>query len=149
MYVSIGISVSIYLYIYIYIYIHTHTHINIYAYITSYILTLPRAHRRQVLLYDSVDSYIADCALAPDEVMAHICSAMDYKDNDKLLEDYVNHMASNTLRADGICIKLVTRTGETAPGVYIEDRNLQVLHTMMLDAEFESHFANRCGECTV
>lgn len=103
----------------------------------------------QVLLYDSVDSYIADCALAPNEVLAHICSAIDYKDNDKLLEDYVNHMASNTLRPDGVCIKLVTRTGEHAPGVYVEDRNRQVLHTVMLGSEFDSHFAGHCAECTV
>ena len=41
-------------------------------------------------MYDSVDSYIADCELAPAEVMAHICSAIDYKDND--LGDY-NEMA--------------------------------------------------------
>ena len=37
----------------------------------------------QVLLYDSVDAYIADCQLAPNEVMAHLCTAIDYKDNDK------------------------------------------------------------------
>ena len=77
----------------------------------------------QVLLYDSVDAYIADCQLAPNEVLAHICTAIDYKDNDKLLEEHVNHMAKNTLRPEGVCVKLVTRPGETLPGVYVEDRN--------------------------
>jgi len=101
----------------------------------------------QVLLYDSVDSYIADCQLSPAETMAHVCSAIDYKDNDKLLEDHVNHMAGNTLRADGICVKLVTRTGETMPGVYIEDRHRNVLHTYPLDGGTESHFEGRCQEC--
>ena len=101
----------------------------------------------QLLLYDSVDSYIADCQLSPAEAMAHVCSAIDYKDNDKLLEDHVNHMAGNTLRPDGVCVKLVTRVGETAPGVYIEDRNRTLLHTYPLDAQHESHFENRCHEC--
>jgi len=101
----------------------------------------------QVLLYDSVDAYIADCQLAPNEVMAHMCTAIDYKDNDKLLEDHVNHMAANTLRAEGVCVKLVTRPGEVLPGVYVEDRNRNVLQTMMLDGSWESHFAGRCQEC--
>ena len=103
----------------------------------------------QVLLYDSVDAYIADCQLAPNEVMAHICTAIDYKDNDKLLEEHVNHMAGNTLRQDGVCVKLVTRPGETLPGVYVEDRNRNVLQTMMLDGSCESHFQGRCQECEV
>lgn len=101
----------------------------------------------QVLLYDSVDSYIADCQMSPAETMAHVCSAIDYKDNDKLLEDHVNHMAGNTLRADGICVKLVTRVGEINPGVYIEDRNRNLLHTYPLDSSYESHFDGRCHEC--
>jgi len=102
----------------------------------------------QVLLYDSVDAYISDCELSPNEVMGHICSAIDYKDNDKLLEDFVNHMAGNTLRDDGVCIKLVTRTGENLPGVYIEDRNRRLLHQIPLGNEFDSHFMGRCHECT-
>jgi len=101
----------------------------------------------QVLLYDSVDAYIADCQLAPAEVMCHLCTAIDYKDNDKLLEEHVNHMATNTLRPDGVCIKLVTKPGETLPGVYVEDRNRNVLQTTMLDGSSESHFAGRCQEC--
>lgn len=100
-----------------------------------------------MLLYDSVDSYIADCQLSPAETMAHVCSAIDYKDNDKLLEDHVNHMAGNTLRADGMCVKLVTRAGESTPGVYIEDRNRAVLHTYPLDAGYDNHFDGRCHEC--
>ena len=103
----------------------------------------------QVLLYDSVDAYISDCQLAGAEVLAHICSAIDYKDNDKLLEDHVNHMASNTLRAEGVCVKLVTRPGETLPGVYVEDRNRNVLDTHQLDGAQESHFQGRCAECEV
>mmetsp|Transcript_30071 Transcript_30071/g.93935 ORF Transcript_30071/g.93935 Transcript_30071/m.93935 type:complete len:897 (-) Transcript_30071:175-2865(-) len=103
----------------------------------------------QALLYDSVDAYIADCALSPQEVMAHICSAIDYKDNDKLLEEHVNHMAANTLREDGVCVKLVTRTGEASPGVYVEDRSRRLLHTVLLGAEHESHFEQRCHECEV
>jgi len=103
----------------------------------------------QVLLYDSVDAYIADCQLAPNEVMAHLCTAIDYKDNDKLLEEHVNHMASNTLRSDGICVKLVTRPGESLPGVYVEDRNRNVLYQQLLDSSQESHFAGRCAECEV
>ena len=103
----------------------------------------------QTLLYDSVDAYIADCALSPKEVMAHICSAIDYKDNDKLLEEHVNHMAANTLRDDGVCVKLVTRTGESSPGVYVEDRGRRLLHTVLLGAEHESHFEQRCHECEV
>ena len=43
------------------------------------------------------------------EVMAHLCTAIDYKDNDKLLEEQVNHMCGNTLRAEGVAVKLVTR----------------------------------------
>tara|TARA_B100000513_G_scaffold123109_2_gene54532 strand:+ start:2520 stop:5243 length:2724 start_codon:yes stop_codon:yes gene_type:complete len=101
----------------------------------------------QILAYDSVDSYIADCELSPNEVMAHICSAIDYKDNDKLLEDQVNHMAGNTMRPDGVCIKLVTRTGETLPGIYIEDRSRQVLHAIQLPGKCESHFDGLCVEC--
>ncbi|KOO25789.1 VCBS protein [Chrysochromulina tobinii] len=103
----------------------------------------------QVLLYDSVDAYIADCQLAPNEVMAHVCTAIDYKDNDKLLEDHVNHMASNTLRQDGVCVKLVTRPGEALPGVYVEDRLRNVLHSVVLDNGHESHFQGRCQECEV
>jgi len=101
----------------------------------------------QVLVYDSVDAYIADCQLSPSECMAHVCSAIDYKDNDKLLEDFVNHMAGNTLRSDGVCVKLVTRYGETLPGVFIEDRNRVLLQTYPLDAGCESHFEARCHEC--
>jgi hypothetical protein len=103
----------------------------------------------QVLLYDSVDAYIADCQLAPNEVMAHLCTAIDYKDNDKLLEDHVNQMASNTLRPDGVCVKLVTRPGDSLPGVYVEDRTRNVLQTTPLDGSSESHFAGRCQECEV
>lgn len=79
--------------------------------------------------------------------VAHVCSAIDYKDNDKLLEDYVNHMMTHTLRLDGVCVKLVTRIGEVLPGVYIEDRNRNQLHTYPLDAACESHFEARCQEC--
>ena len=100
-------------------------------------------------MYDSVDSYIADCELAPAEVMAHICSAIDYKDNDKLLEEYVNHMSAHTLRPDGVCIKLVTKVGEALPGVYVEDRNHCTLHTTQLENEHESHFYASCRECTI
>ena len=103
----------------------------------------------QVLLYDSVDAYISDCQLAGAEVLAHICSAIDYKDNDKLLEDAVNHMAANTLRPEGVCVKLVTRPGENLPGVFVEDRNRNVLHTTMLGNEHESHFDARCHECVL
>ena len=103
----------------------------------------------QVLVYDSVDAYIADCQLAPNEVMAHICSAIDYKDNDKLLEEHVNHMVQHTLRADGVCVKLVTRTGDALPGVFIEDRNRVTLQHIPLDGGQESHFAARCQECEV
>ena len=60
----------------------------------------------------------------------------------------VNHMAGNTLRQDGLCVKLVTRIGEHLPGVYIEDRNGRVLHSIELPADCESHFDNRCVECT-
>ena len=102
-----------------------------------------------MLLYDSVDAYIADCQLAPNEVMAHLCTAIDYKDNDKLLEDHVNQMASNTLRPDGVCVKLVTRPGDSQPGVYVEDRTRNVLQTTTLDGSSESHFAGRCQECEV
>ena len=112
-------------------------------------LVLVWLHATQVLLYDSVDAYIADCQLAPNEVMAHLCSAIDYKDNDKLLEDHVNQMASNTLRPDGVCVKLVTRPGDSLPGVYVEDRTRNVLLTTMLDGSSESHFAGRCHECEV
>ena len=104
---------------------------------------------KQVLLYDSVDSYIADCELIPDEVLAHICSAIDYKDNDKLLEEQVNHMSAHTLRPDGICVKLVTRTGETQPGVYVEDRQQRILHETQLSNDHESHMAGLCAECTI
>ena len=38
-----------------------------------------------------------DDQLAPNEVMAHMCTAIDYKDNDKLLEDQVNQMAERLL----------------------------------------------------
>ena len=103
----------------------------------------------QVLLYDSVDAYISDCQLAGAEVLAHICSAIDYKDNDKLLEEHVNHMAANTLRPEGVCVKLVTRPGEHLPGVFVEDRNRNVLHTTMLGNEHESHFDARCQECVL
>ena len=51
----------------------------------------------QVLLYDSVDSYIADCKLFQAEVAAHVVTAVDYKDNATLLEDYVNKMAQGCL----------------------------------------------------
>ena len=89
----------------------------------------------------------------PEEVLAHICarhdSAIDYKDNDKLLEDAVNHMAANTLRPEGVCVKLVTRPGENLPGVFVEDRNRNVLHTTMLGNEHESHFDARCHECVL
>ena len=101
----------------------------------------------QFLLYDSVDAYIADCQLAPSEVMGHVCTAIDYKDNDKLLEEHVNHMAAHTLRPDGVCVKLVTRPGESLPGVYVEDRNRNLLHQVPLDNAHESHFQNRCHEC--
>ena len=84
-----------------------------------------------------------------DQVLAHICSAIDYKDNDKLLEDHVNHMATNTLRPEGVCVKLVTRPGEHLPGVYVEDRNRNVLHTTALGNEHESHFEARCQECVL
>jgi hypothetical protein len=103
----------------------------------------------QVLVYDSVEGYIADCQLVPGEVQAHICSAIDYKDNDKLLEDCVNHMAANTLRPEGVCLKLVTRVGEALPGVYVEDRNRTVLFSHTLDNGQENHFAARCQECEV
>ena len=93
-------------------------------------------------LYDSVDAYIPTASSRSKEVMAHVCTAIDYKDNDKLLEDHVNHMASNTLRSDGVCVKLVTRPGETLPGVYVEDRNRNVLQTTALDAGVENHFAD-------
>ena len=101
----------------------------------------------QFLLYDSVDAYISDCQLAGTEVTAHLCSAIDYKDNDKLLEEHVNHMATNTLRPEGVCVKLVTRPGEHLPGVYVEDRDRNVLHTTQLGNEHESHFDARCQEC--
>ena len=58
-------------------------------------------------------------------------------------------MASNTLRTDGVCVKLVTRPGESLPGVYVEDRNRNVLHTHALDGSQESHFQARCAECEV
>ena len=133
----------------------------------------------QVLVYDSVDAYVADCQIAPQEVrptdrpptaeqpltprashnrslaslssssqvLAHICSAIDYKDNDKLLEEPVNHMAANTLRSDGVCVKLVTKPGESLPGVYVEDRDRQLLQQIPLDDGFESHFDGVCQEC--
>ena len=68
---------------------------------------------------------------------------------DVFQEEHVNHMATNTLRPDGVCVKLVTRPGESLPGVYVEDRNRNVLQTMMLDGSSESHFAGRCQECEV
>ena len=133
----------------------------------------------QVLVYDSVDAYVADCQIAPQEVrptdrpptaeqpltprashnrslaslssssqvLAHICSAIDYKDNDKLLEEPVNHMAANTLRSDGVCVKLVTKPGESLPGVYVEDRDRQLLQQIPLDDAHESHFDGVCQEC--
>jgi len=115
---------------------------------TQWFATIPDVDV-QVLLYDSVDAYIADCHLSPKEVMGHICSAIDYKDNDKLLEDFVNHMSTNTLRDDGICIKLVTRTGEHLPGVYVEDRQRRVLAAVPLPNDHESHFAGQllCEPC--
>ena len=58
-------------------------------------------------------------------------------------------MAGNTLRADGVCVKLVTRPGEALPGVYVEDRNRNVLHQTVLDNGHESHFQGRCQECEV
>lgn len=102
----------------------------------------------QILVYDSVDAYIADCDLVPQEVMGHICSAIDYKDNDKLLEDFVNHMSTNTLREDGVCVKLVTKTGEHLPGVYVEDRTRKLVYSLPLTNEHESHFDGVCQECT-
>ena len=81
------------------------------------------------------------------QVLAHICSAIDYKDNDKLLEEPVNHMAANTLRSDGVCVKLVTKPGESLPGVYVEDRDRQLLQQIPLDDGFESHFDGVCAEC--
>ena len=53
------------------------------------------------------------------------------------------------LDTDGVCVKLVTRPGETLPGVYVEDRSRNVLQTMMLDGSCESHFQGRCQECEV
>ena len=103
----------------------------------------------QILLYDSVDAYVADCQMAPNEVMGHVCSAIDYKDNDKLLEDFVNHMAAHTLRRDGVCVKLVTLSGENSPGIYVEDCQRRLLFRKLLDASFENHFAGLCQECTV
>ena len=81
------------------------------------------------------------------QVLAHICSAIDYKDNDKLLEEPVNHMAANTLRSDGVCVKLVTKPGESLPGVYVEDRDRQLLQQIPLDDAHESHFDGVCAEC--
>ena len=70
-----------------------------------------------------------------------------FKDNDKLLEEPVNHMAANTLRSDGVCVKLVTKPGESLPGVYVEDRDRQLLQQIPLDDGFESHFDGVCQEC--
>lgn len=60
-----------------------------------HILSQPVSTRRtQVLLYDSVDAYVADCKMFHNEVAAHVVTAVDYKDNATLLEDFVNRMAS-------------------------------------------------------
>ena len=66
---------------------------------SSPILTLDPNH--QVLLYDSIDAYIADCKSFHSEVASHVVTAVDYKDNATLLEDLVNKMAAGTLRNDG------------------------------------------------
>mmetsp|Transcript_20712 Transcript_20712/g.52596 ORF Transcript_20712/g.52596 Transcript_20712/m.52596 type:complete len:192 (+) Transcript_20712:272-847(+) len=88
----------------------------------------------QVLLYDSVDGYIADCRMAPEEMCCHVCSAMDYKDNETLLEDAVNHMMAHTLAPTGIGIKLVTKPNEALPGVYVVDYQLRELYQESLPA---------------
>ena len=54
-----------------------------------------------------------------------------------------------TSRPEGVCVKLVTRPGENLPGVFVEDRNRNVLHTTMLGNEHESHFDARCHECVL
>jgi len=82
----------------------------------------------QIVLYDSVDAYIQDCQMAPEEMACHVCSAMDYKDNETLLEDAVNHMMTNCLAWNGIGVKLVTKPNETLPGVYVVDRQLRELY---------------------
>ncbi|KAG8458770.1 hypothetical protein KFE25_005197, partial [Diacronema lutheri] len=82
----------------------------------------------QVLLYDSVDAYITDVSMAPDEVACHICSAMDYKDNETLLEDAVNHMMAHTIAPGGIGVKLVTKPNEAVPGVYVVDQQLREIY---------------------
>ena len=56
-------------------------------------------------------------------------------------------MAANTLRSDGVCVKLVTKPGESLPGVYVEDRDRQLLQQIPLDDGFESHFDGVCQEC--
>lgn len=58
----------------------------------------------------------------------HICSAMDYKDNETLLEDAVNHMMMHSLAPNGIGIKLVTKPNETLPGVYVVDQQLREIY---------------------
>jgi len=103
----------------------------------------------QVLLYDSVDSYISDCKLFHHEVAAHVVTAVDYKDNATLLEDFVNKMAAGCLRADGICIKMKTASGRNTPCIYIEDRRQAPLSTVQLSKSDELHFEGRCHECDV
>lgn len=53
---------------------------------------------------------------------------MDYKDNETLLEDAVNHMMLHTIAPGGVGIKLVTKPNEQLPGVYVVDQQLRELH---------------------
>jgi hypothetical protein len=53
---------------------------------------------------------------------------MDYKDNETLLEEAVNHMMANSLSPNGIGVKLVTKPNETLPGVYVVDQHLREIY---------------------
>jgi hypothetical protein len=57
---------------------------------------------------------------------------MDYKDNETLLEDAVNHMMVHSLAPNGIGIKLVTKPNEALPGVYVVDQQLREIYSEQL-----------------
>lgn len=57
-----------------------------------------------------------------------VCSAMDYKDNETLLEEAVNQMLTTCLSHKGFGVKLVTKPSESVPGVYVVDRQLRELY---------------------
>ena len=101
----------------------------------------------QVLLYDSVDGYVAYCKAAPTQFCAHVLTAVDYKDGARLLEGDVGRMAKGCLRADGVVVKVKTPAGARLPEMHIENRRLRVVQTLPLTDKDELHFEARCHDC--